>query len=62
MIIFRKSTNTNSFGLRGYWVHDKATKSLWSFATSQDLNIGDDVDPCDYELPCKEVQFTALKQ
>ena len=32
MIIFRRSTNTNSFGLRGYWAHDKATNSLWSFA------------------------------
>ena len=62
MIIFRRSTNTNSFGLRGYWAHDKATKSLWSFATSQELNIGDDVSPSDYELPRKELQFTTLKQ
>ena len=62
MIIFRKSTNTNSFGLRGYWAHDKATNSLWSFATSQELNIGDDVSPSDYELPLKELQLTTLKQ
>jgi hypothetical protein len=60
MIIFRKSTNTNSFGLRGYWAHDKATLSLWSFATSNDLAIGDDVNPRDYELPRVEVQFQTV--
>ena len=61
MIIFRKSTNTNSFGLRGYWAHDKATLALWSFATSHDLNIGDKVEPTRFELPRKEVQFNTIK-
>jgi hypothetical protein len=36
-IIFRKSTNTNSFGLRGYWTYDTKTFELHSFATSRDL-------------------------
>jgi hypothetical protein len=36
-IIFRKSQNTNSFGLRGYWVYDPETFELHSFATSRDL-------------------------
>jgi hypothetical protein len=60
MIIFLKSTNTDSFGLRGYWAHDKATLSLWSFATSNDLAIGDDVNPRDYVLPCLEVPFQTV--
>jgi hypothetical protein len=46
-IIFRKSTNTNSFGLRGYWTRNANTRQLHSFATSQDLAIG---APHDYEL------------
>ena len=62
MIIFRKSTNTNSFGLRGYWAHDIATNQLWSFATSTDLNIGDNVEPRNYELPRKEFQFRTLTE
>jgi hypothetical protein len=36
-IIFRKSENTNSFGLRGYWTYDTKTFELHSFATSRDL-------------------------
>ena len=36
-IIFRKSTNTNSFGLRGYWTYDTETYELHSFATSREL-------------------------
>jgi hypothetical protein len=36
-IVFRKSTNTNSFGLRGYWTYDTKTYELHSFATSQEL-------------------------
>jgi hypothetical protein len=36
-IIFRKSTNINSFGLRGYWTYDTDTFELHSFATSRDL-------------------------
>jgi hypothetical protein len=62
MIIFRKSTNTNSFGLRGYWAHDIATNQLWSFATSQDLSIGDNVEPRNYELPHLEAQFQTVTQ
>lgn len=50
-IIFRKSTNTNSFGLRGYWTKNNATRELHSFATSQNLALGDTVNPFDYELP-----------
>ena len=60
MIVFRKSTNTNSFGLRGYWVYNKETLSLWSFATSYNLNIGDIANPLNYELPRLEVKFNTL--
>jgi hypothetical protein len=62
MIIFRKSTNTNSFGLRGYWAHNRDTKQWWSFATSQDLAIGANVEPRDYELPRLEAQFQTVTQ
>lgn len=62
MIIFRKSTNTNSFGLRGYWAHDRATLTLWSFATSQDLAIGVYVEPARYELPRLERQLQSVTQ
>lgn len=62
MIIFRKSTNTNSFGLRGYWAHNRDTKQLWSFATSTELNLGDDVEPRDYELARLEIQFRTVTQ
>jgi hypothetical protein len=62
MIIFRKSINTNSFGLRGYWVHDKTTLSLWSFATSYNLNIGDNANPSAYELPRLEVKFKSIDE
>jgi hypothetical protein len=62
MIIFRKSTNTNSFGLRGYWAHNRDTKQLWSFATSHDLAIGDNVEPTNYELPRLEAQFQTVTQ
>lgn len=62
MIIFRKSTNTNSFGLRGYWAHNRATMQLWSFATSQDLKLGDIVEPRNYELPRLEIQFQTVTQ
>lgn len=58
MIIFRKSTNTNSFGLRGYWAHCNKTRTLWSFATSHDLKIGDKVEPTRYELPRLERTHT----
>jgi hypothetical protein len=36
-IIFRRSENTNLFGLRGYWTYDTETFELHSFATSRDL-------------------------
>ena len=39
-IIFRKSANTNAFGLRGYWVYDPHTRSMTSFAASADYAIG----------------------
>jgi hypothetical protein len=58
MIIFRKSVNTNSFGLRGYWAHDQKTRELWSFATSQDLQLKATVNPRDYELPILERTLT----
>lgn len=57
-IIFRKSTNTNSFGLRGYWTKNSITRELHSFATSQDLAIGAAVNPYDYELPRLEATLS----
>jgi hypothetical protein len=36
-IVFRKSINTNSFGLRGYWAYDTKTYELHSFATSRNI-------------------------
>jgi len=39
-IIFRKSVNTNAFGLRGYWVYNPHTCSMTSFAASADYAIG----------------------
>lgn len=39
-IIFRKSTNTNSFGLRGYWEYNPEAREIREFATSDDLQIG----------------------
>lgn len=51
VVIFRKSTNTNSFGLRGYWAIEKAPTDrecdnqgqhrVWEFATSNDLQRGE---------------------
>lgn len=61
MIIFRKSTNKNSFGLRGYWAHCNKTRTLWSFATNQDLQIGDNVEPTHYGLPRLERTHTATE-
>jgi hypothetical protein len=57
-IIFRKSVNTNSFGLRGYWTRNANTRQLHSFATSQDLAIGATVNPHDYELPRLEATLS----
>lgn len=47
VVIFRKSKNTNSFGLRGYWAIEaspteregkhKGRHRVWEFATSNDL-------------------------
>ena len=62
MIIFRKSTNKNAFGLRGYWAHHRETKQLWSFATSNDFSLGDDVEPRNFELPRVEIQFQTVTQ
>jgi hypothetical protein len=61
--VFRKSTNTNSFGLRGYWTHHHNIATgliqLHSFATSQDLSIGDTIaNPYHFELPRLERQLT----
>jgi len=49
-VIFRKSENTNSFGLRGYWAVECKPRApdqkpqpklrVWSFATSEDLAKG----------------------
>lgn len=51
VVIFRKSTNTNSFGLRGYWAIEKTPGRregehkgrlrVWEFASSQDLKRGE---------------------
>ena len=38
--IFRKSENTNSFGLRGYWAFDQDTFEVISFASSTDFAKG----------------------
>lgn len=35
-IIFRKSANTNAFGLRGYWYVNTDTNTVHSFASSHD--------------------------
>lgn len=49
--IFRKSTNANSFGLRGYWAYCPTSFELHSFATSNDLALGSKVNPFSYEFP-----------
>lgn len=49
--IFRKSTNTNSFGLRGYWAYCPTSFELHSFASSQNLAIGSKVNPFSFEIP-----------
>lgn len=51
VVIFRKSTNTNSFGLRGYWAIEKnpgrfegehkARLRVWEFASNKDLKRGE---------------------
>jgi hypothetical protein len=56
-IIFRKSTNTNSFGLRGYWTYDTESFELHSFATSRDLTkwaTVTDIQAAGFELLRKE--------
>lgn len=55
VVIFRKSTNTNAFGLRGYWAIEKTPTNrecdsqgqhrVWEFATSQDLERGEQALP-----------------
>lgn len=65
--VFRKSENTNSFGLRGYWAveHEPVPFAImpshlrvWEFATSEDLKKGsqplpffEDLSSPAYELP-----------
>lgn len=39
-IIFRKSTNVNSFCLRGYWAFNTDSREVVSFATSQEFDKG----------------------
>jgi len=38
--VFRRSENTNDFGLRGYWVAFERTGKIFSFATSYELKLG----------------------
>lgn len=38
--VFRRSENTNDFGLRGYWVAFENTGKVFSFATSDELKLG----------------------
>jgi hypothetical protein len=64
-IIFRKSENTNSFGLRGYWTYDIKTFELHSFATSRDLakwSTVTDLQNAPFELLRKEGQVLPTKQ
>jgi len=61
--VFRKSDNTNAFGLRGYWAaeheqHVPQGLRVWEFATSEDLKMGaqelpffDDLSAPAYEIP-----------
>jgi hypothetical protein len=56
-IIFRKSANTNSFGLRGYWTYDPESFELHSFATSRELvkwSTITDLQAAGFELLRKE--------
>lgn len=49
--IFRRSSNTNAFGLRGYWAIEEQPLPgseecrVWSFATSEDMPKGDRMLP-----------------
>jgi hypothetical protein len=64
-IIFRKSQNTNSFGLRGYWTYDTKTFELHSFATSRDLDKWSTVtnlQTAGFELLRKEGQILPTKR
>lgn len=58
MIVWRKSENTNAFGLRGYWVYDKATGDCQSFVTSRNYVKGQDVS--DSELAGVELRRVEL--
>jgi hypothetical protein len=70
-IIFRKSENTNSFGLRGFWVYSPLTGDVYSAATSRALTVGQvikDLHTGHYELvkheftiePAKRAEFELL--
>jgi hypothetical protein len=71
-IVFRISTNTNSFGLYGFWVYDSASGEVHSAATSRRPTFGQVIKdlqhPGHYELlrheftiePAKRVDFELL--
>jgi hypothetical protein len=64
-IIFRKSENTNSFGLRGYWTYNPETFELHSFATSRELvkwSTITDLQAAGFELLRKEGQILPTKR
>jgi hypothetical protein len=64
-IIFRKSQNTNSFGLRGYWTYDTESFEQHSFATSRDLakwSTVTDLQAAGFELLRKEGQIMPKQQ
>ena len=44
-IIFRRSENTNTFGLRGYWVYTPVTRHVHSFAAADDWPVGTALSP-----------------
>jgi hypothetical protein len=64
MIIFRKSTNTNAFGLRGFWAYDPTTFDVWSFASSDhDMALGDTLQGLErFELVHKEGTVLTAKR
>jgi hypothetical protein len=70
-IVFRISTNTNSFGLHGFWAYDSASGEVHSAATSRRPTFGQvikDLHTGAYEFvrheftlePTKRVDFELL--
>lgn len=45
LLIFRKSTNTNNFGARGYWGVNEATGEVWDWAMIHSADKGAYFDP-----------------